>query len=560
MPGPASAIAANRRFSFGSSGGSRGAAGSCPASVRSSAPWPPIAGSCSGEKRRSSSLTGRPLTKARAPPVRCHSRASVSRSECGTNTSRGVGARSRIVPSTSSRMASSLKSAGSGGWKSAMTLSGDMQICREAEGLDRGKRGGNGTWTRQPVSFDNPLIRQRFRDDPAPLPATTTPRYMAFRGSKRHAAVDQMRLPGNVARLVGGQEDRERGHLLGPAEPPHRLALDEGLLHLGARFAGRLRALLDPALERGRFDGARTDRIGADALRDEVGGDRLGQSDDRGFAGAIDVAVGNAADRGDRGRYVDDRAGLLRQHPRQECLDRPVHRLDVEVERKSPVLLAALEHAAMVHVAGAVDQDVEGAMLRGDGLRQRIDRGGGAHVELEALFGLEPVELLLLDIGRDHARALGGKSRGDGAADALSGRSHERELALQSSGHGGSSVRSNELNGLRGRLVRARSHLRAGSLTAERNFEIIALNDLRRPRMGNLHVRNLDDDLIARLKRRAARHGRSTEAEHREILRQALACDAEPSFEALAAELRNLTKNRKQTPSEILLREGRDER
>jgi antitoxin FitA len=36
---------------------------------------------------------------------------------------------------------------------------------------------------------------------------------------------------------------------------------------------------------------------------------------------------------------------------------------------------------------------------------------------------------------------------------------------------------------------------------------------------GNLLVRNLDDNLIARLKRRAARHGRSTEAEHREILR-----------------------------------------
>ena len=46
---------------------------------------------------------------------------------------------------------------------------------------------------------------------------------------------------------------------------------------------------------------------------------------------------------------------------------------------------------------------------------------------------------------------------------------------------------------------------------------------------GNLHVRNLDDDLIARLKRRAARHGRSTEAEHREILRQALVNDVEPS-------------------------------
>jgi plasmid stability protein len=42
---------------------------------------------------------------------------------------------------------------------------------------------------------------------------------------------------------------------------------------------------------------------------------------------------------------------------------------------------------------------------------------------------------------------------------------------------------------------------------------------------------NLDDDLIARLKRRAARHGRSTEAEHREILRQALINEVEPSFE-----------------------------
>jgi antitoxin FitA len=77
---------------------------------------------------------------------------------------------------------------------------------------------------------------------------------------------------------------------------------------------------------------------------------------------------------------------------------------------------------------------------------------------------------------------------------------------------------------------------------------------------GNLHVRNLDDDLIARLKRRAARHGRSTEAEHREILRQALLNEVEPSFEKLASDLRMLSRRRKQTPSEVLLREGREER
>jgi plasmid stability protein len=98
-------------------------------------------------------------------------------------------------------------------------------------------------------------------------------------------------------------------------------------------------------------------------------------------------------------------------------------------------------------------------------------------------------------------------------------------------------------------------------LTSMAQCETIEINDLmERPMAGNLHVRNLDDDLIARLKRRAARHGRSTEAEHREILRQALIGDVEPSFDTLAADLRKLTKRRKQTPSEVLLREGREER
>jgi len=101
----------------------------------------------------------------------------------------------------------------------------------------------------------------------------------------------------------------------------------------------------------------------------------------------------------------------------------------------------------------------------------------------------------------------------------------------------------------------------SGTLDLPNANEIIENNDLIGCRMaGNLHVRNLDDDLIARLKRRAARHGRSTEAEHREILRQALASEVEPSFDTLAAELRKLTRRRKQTPSEDLLREGRRER
>jgi antitoxin FitA len=78
--------------------------------------------------------------------------------------------------------------------------------------------------------------------------------------------------------------------------------------------------------------------------------------------------------------------------------------------------------------------------------------------------------------------------------------------------------------------------------------------------MASLSVRNLDEDLIARLRRRAARHGRSAEAEVRDILQRALSSEAEIDFDALAAELRALTAGRRHTPAEELLREGRDER
>ena len=40
--------------------------------------------------------------------------------------------------------------------------------------------------------------------------------------------------------------------------------------------------------------------------------------------------------------------------------------------------------------------------------------------------------------------------------------------------------------------------------------------------VAQLIVRDLEEDLVRRLRLRAARHGKSAEAEHREILRQAL--------------------------------------
>jgi plasmid stability protein len=78
--------------------------------------------------------------------------------------------------------------------------------------------------------------------------------------------------------------------------------------------------------------------------------------------------------------------------------------------------------------------------------------------------------------------------------------------------------------------------------------------------MGNLLVRDVPDDLIAQLKARARANGRSAEAEHREVLRRALSEDDDARFEELAAQMRALTADKKQTPSEDLLREMRDER
>jgi plasmid stability protein len=75
--------------------------------------------------------------------------------------------------------------------------------------------------------------------------------------------------------------------------------------------------------------------------------------------------------------------------------------------------------------------------------------------------------------------------------------------------------------------------------------------------MGQLLVRNVDDDLIRRLKERAAAHGRSAEAEHRIILEKALCCGGE-SFAERAARWRRLTAGRETTDSAELIRADRD--
>lgn len=58
--------------------------------------------------------------------------------------------------------------------------------------------------------------------------------------------------------------------------------------------------------------------------------------------------------------------------------------------------------------------------------------------------------------------------------------------------------------------------------------------------MAQLIVRNLPDDLVAALKRRAARKQRSAEEEHREILRIALGGSRQRSFAQVVADMPNV--------------------
>jgi plasmid stability protein len=75
--------------------------------------------------------------------------------------------------------------------------------------------------------------------------------------------------------------------------------------------------------------------------------------------------------------------------------------------------------------------------------------------------------------------------------------------------------------------------------------------------MGQLIVRDVDDALIRRLKERAARHGRSMEAEHRRLLEAALNPPSDDFFEQ-AAKLRDETAGTVQTDSADLIRADRD--
>ena len=74
--------------------------------------------------------------------------------------------------------------------------------------------------------------------------------------------------------------------------------------------------------------------------------------------------------------------------------------------------------------------------------------------------------------------------------------------------------------------------------------------------MATVHIRRIDEGVVALLKARAAENKRSLEAEARHILESAVIEDTSSklsSFRELAAQLRKQTGIRRQTPSQFLV-------
>ena len=75
--------------------------------------------------------------------------------------------------------------------------------------------------------------------------------------------------------------------------------------------------------------------------------------------------------------------------------------------------------------------------------------------------------------------------------------------------------------------------------------------------MANVLVRDLEEKLVEKLKKRAARNGRSLQAELTLIIEQAAAVDMIDA-RALAAQIRRKLSGRKHSDSTLLIRDDRE--
>jgi antitoxin FitA len=80
------------------------------------------------------------------------------------------------------------------------------------------------------------------------------------------------------------------------------------------------------------------------------------------------------------------------------------------------------------------------------------------------------------------------------------------------------------------------------------------------PPMATLTIRNIDDKLVAKIKRQAKKNHRSLESEARFLLERAMRTESRADFWQLADQIAAMTPKGRQTDSTEIIRKMRDER
>ncbi len=126
------------------------------------------------------------------------------------------------------------------------------------------------------------------------------------------------------------------------------------------------------------------------------------------------------------------------------------------IGRATARAFAALEDTAVMDESGAIEQDVHGAEIGGDG-EHGIIVGDIEEAGIDTGHAVQFSELVPIHVGGENLRAFSGESPRRGTANPLRGCGHQRPLSGQSVGHCSSrSVR-------RPRVIRGPSY-RGGSM------------------------------------------------------------------------------------------------
>src|SRR5580704_11383599 len=110
-----------------------------------------------------------------------------------------------------------------------------------------------------------------------------------------------------------------------------------------------------------RHDRAGSDRVHANVLARDLQGDRVGETDDAPFAGAINRRRGETDDAEQRGG-VDDRAAAVSDHMRHLMFEAQEYALQVHVDEETEIVfIQVLNGRGLARHAGIVEGDVDPA-------------------------------------------------------------------------------------------------------------------------------------------------------------------------------------------------------